>query len=77
MIPWEISIVRGAERRVAKISSIGWLVVRWVRTDYEVSVFGVPMDKHSRTMEDGVARAEFAARKYVREAMEIVREDGP
>lgn len=53
------------DQHTARLGHLGCLIVRRVRTNYEVVVFGTPLKERSDTVEEGKLRAEAAARHWI------------
>jgi hypothetical protein len=70
-LPW-IATPHGAQ---VQIGQLGLLVVRKVKTDMEVVVFGKCLMNRSVTLDDGKMRAEAAARKWIADATQILWSD--
>ena len=65
VVPW-IANAAGAQ---AQIGQLGLLIVRKVKIDFEIVVFGKALQARSLTIDDGKERAEAAARKWVAQAI--------
>ena len=70
-LPWETTET-GAK---VQIGQLGLLIVRKVKTDMEVVVFGKCLMNRSVTLDDGKMRAEAAARKWIADATAILWSD--
>jgi hypothetical protein len=70
-LPWEMTET-GAK---VQIGQLGLLIVRKVKTDYDVCIFGKCLKNRSVTLDDGKMRAEAAARKWIADATQILWSD--
>lgn len=67
-LPW-VATETGAQ---VSLGPLGFLIVRKVKTDFAVVVLGTPLMARSITLGDGKERAEYAARKWVSDAMKML-----
>lgn len=67
-LPW-VATETGAQ---VAVGQLGLLIVRKVQTNFEVTIWGKILKDRSVTLGDGKERAEYAARKWVSDAMKML-----
>lgn len=72
MYPADLAWAATQHGAQVQIGQLGLLVVRKVKTDYEVVVLNKALKNRSVTLDDGKMRAEAAARKWIADATQIL-----